>query len=274
MIKNGIYKDLSNEEYHADPAFSRSAIMLFDDSPYKYWAHYLNPDRPVKEQTDAMIFGSAFHTFILEPHLFGDLYAVMPKKLLLRDVGREVYDANEHRIQAVKQNLGKNIILSHDNYLLLEEMQIALINHEQAWNLIQDGRNEQSYFWRDEQTEVRLKARPDILHENMIVDLKTCASASSKAFQSSMMTGGYHVQGAMIREAVRVIEGRDIETVVNICVEKTYPYEVAIKIIHPTALRRGKEFIDKALIDIKHAIVNNEWRSKEVEIVDLPGWAT
>lgn len=65
MINTGIYPTLSNEQYHADSAISRSGVMKYLESPFKYWAEYLNPDRPAKYSTPAMEFGSAFHTFIL-----------------------------------------------------------------------------------------------------------------------------------------------------------------------------------------------------------------
>ncbi len=267
----GIFKDLSNEYYHKEPAISRSGIMMFHESPYKYWANYINTNRPTKESTPAMDFGSAFHTYILEPHLFNNTYVEEVPRLLLKDVGRERYE--EYKKHLIKLEESGKIILSEDDMLILKSMSNSLKNHDDAWGLIKGGDYENSFFWRDATTDLPLKCRPDILHPNVIVDLKTCASASYKAYQNSMITGGYHVQGAMIREGVRVLTGNDIPNVINICIEKTYPYEIGIKIISEQALDAGYKIFRKCLLDLKHAIVNNRWESYQPESVDLPGWA-
>src|ERR1700739_7402 len=91
-VEPGIYPDMTNEHYHRSLAISRSGIMKFLESPYKYWADYINPNRPPKRTTAAMQFGSAFHTLLLEPQKFSDEYIVeielerLPKVGLLRDL--------------------------------------------------------------------------------------------------------------------------------------------------------------------------------------------
>lgn len=289
MINEGIYPDLSNESYHADRAISRSGIKLFCESPYKYWAHYLNPDRPPVKQTDAMTFGSAFHTYILEPKKWDDIYIVqaglfpLPKCGLLRNIGREEFEKQkEEKARFIRMNdrikedfvtesEGK-IIISCDEHDQLEAMKQALINHPQAWSLIKDGIYEESYFWRDEHSDLMIKCRPDIIQSNCIVDLKTCASADSKSYQRDMYIGQYHTQGAMIREGIRELTGVDIPTVINICIEKTYPYQIGIKIISQSALEAGHMKFKQALLDMKAFFKSNNWPSYEAEEVELPSW--
>ena len=60
------------------------------------------------------------------------------------------------------------------------------------------------FSWKDEDSGLIVKARPDVLHDNMIVDLKTIRDASVHSYQRDMVDGWYHVQGAMIRDAVRI----------------------------------------------------------------------
>lgn len=43
IIKPGLYA-LPIEDYHRDPALSRSGLMEFKRSPYHYWYKYINPD--------------------------------------------------------------------------------------------------------------------------------------------------------------------------------------------------------------------------------------
>lgn len=269
----GVYQNMPIEEYHGDKnSISRSGIMAFDESPYRYWAKYLNPDRPKEEPTEAMLYGSAVHSFILEPRKFEEEYFVLPRKVLLKDVGREIFNqAKLLEIQAIES--GKKLI-SYSDWLKLSDISAALNANKQAMELIQGAIYEQSYFWTDPGSGLMLKARPDILHDQMIVDLKTCADASPRGFQRAMVQGGYHLQGAMIQEAVQAREGRWIPNVINIAVEKTYPYSIGIYIIDEDALEAGRAKYKQIALDIKHYIGHNEpWPDYRVQTIELPSWA-
>lgn len=271
----GVYQNMPIETYHSDTnSISRSGIMTFDESPYRYWAKYLNPNRPKEEPTPAMVFGAAFHCLMLEPDKYGDLFVTRPEKVLLKNVGREAYDLNEARIEAVNQNLGKKTILTWDQSILLLEMQAAIGRNPEAMALIQGAIYEQSYFWQDPGSGLMVKARPDILHDQMIVDLKTCADASPRGFQRAMVTGGYHIQGAMIQDAVNTLEGRWIPNVINIAIEKTYPYSVGIYIIDEEALDVGRQKYKNVALAIKSYIGHNEpWPDYPPQTITLPAWA-
>lgn len=241
-MEPGIYPDLSNEAYHSDAAISRSGIMSFLDSPYKYWADYLNPNKEAKEPTPAMEFGTDFHTLILEPDNFPQKYQNLSTKKLKND------------------------------YEVLHNMMWSLHNHSRAWDLIENNQYEQSYFWRDAHTGIMCKARPDILSDNYVIDLKTIANASPLSFQRAMADGGYHIQAAMIRDAIRIIKGRDIKSFINICVEKTYPYQIGIYFIEDEALEIGRQEYKQALLDMKSCFEQKEWPSYPIQTIGLPNW--
>lgn len=268
----GIYPNLSNEDYHAHDSISRSKLMDFAVSPYHYWAMHLNPERPEKKITDAMEFGTAFHTLILEPDLFVEKYAVYPPKILLKDAGEAAYRAYKATCEAF--NTSGRIILNDADRLTLIGMAKALDAHPNARELIDGSTKEQSYFWKDKESGLIVKSRPDILHSNMIVDLKTCRDASPRGFQRAMVEGGYHIQGAMIQDAVQGIENRFIENVINICVETSYPYAIGIYIISEEALAVGREKYKGLLLDLSHCIVHNKWNTLEPQTIGLPAWST
>lgn len=289
MIPAGIYKILSNEEYHADKAISRSGIKAYRESPYKYWAEYINPDRPAKKTTPAMEFGTAFHTFVLEPEEFDKRYAIepiyqkKPEKLLLKNVGRPAFEKCKEEIARIdfENDLleqGYDVECEHKNKMsrsdlqLLCEMNEAIIDYDEARKLIRDAFYELSYFWKDPASGLMLKARPDILHEHMIVDLKTCAKADSKAYQRTMAAEGYHLQGEIISQGIEVLEGRRVRNVLNICVEKEYPYEIGIKVISENALDQAAAEIKKILERMKYSFENNSWPRYEIDEIDLPSW--
>lgn len=268
----GFHHNLSNEEYHSKKEYiSRSSIMDFKKSAYTYWAKHINLDRPKKETTPAMHFGSAFHTLILEPHRFDEEYAIKPPKVLLKDVGRETYDAFKKRGEELENS--KKIILSDDDFLLLSNMRLKFESNEQAMELVREARIENSFFWQDEHSGMLLKARPDILQENIIIDLKTTSDASPRAFQNEMVKYGYHIQFAMIRDAVEILEGRRIDNFINIVIETKYPFNMAIYIVDETAVDEGRRKYKEILLSMKEAIEKNEFNDYGIQQIGLPTWA-
>lgn len=271
-IQPGIYTDLTSEEYHGDTnSISRSAMMEFDKSAYKYWAKYLNPERPSEEVNKNYQLGSAFHTMILEPHLFDTYYAPEPPKVLLKDVGRKAYDEYKQAVEELENS--NRIILSDKEYLNLLGMERALWSNDKARQLIKDAIYERSYFWKDKESGLMVKSRPDILHPNMIVDLKTIADASPRNYQNEMVRYGYHIQGAIVRDALRNLENRDCSSVINVCVEKQYPYSIGIYLIDEAALDAGEEKYRSLLVDLASCIGHNDWQDYEVQTIGLPRWA-
>ena len=272
MIQEGIYPDLSSEAYHGDrDSISRTVLMEFDKSPYHYWARYLNPDKPDEKINKNFEIGSAFHTLVLEPHLFDEQYFVMPEKVLKRD-NEELFNAYKKAEQEAESCQSKVVLSCNDSQRLLA-MRDAIYRNPRAKELIEGAIYEQSYFWQDKDSGLIVKARPDIIHRNMYVDLKSCADASPKAFQREMIQYGYHTQGAMVRDARRELEGIDCSNVINIAVEKTYPYAIGIYIIDEFALDQGELKYKQLLVDLKHALVHNTFQSYGIQTISLPKWA-
>lgn len=290
-IQPGKYTDLSNEDYHAHTnSISRSAIMDFAVSPKKYWANYLNPERVKKESTAAMVFGEQFHKLILEPEKFDLEYClehspplILPEVGLLKNIGREEYEKQKKsRQDAVDTNLKNLHFWAESNYgkhpIKITEfthlfgMRDAVRNNSQSRELLTQGENEVSYFWNDEETGMLLKARPDVLYDSVVVDLKTCKDASPRAFQRAMCDGGYHIQAAMIIDAVQAIDKRKIHSFVNIAIEKEYPYAIGIYIIDQAAIDSGREKYKRILKEMKIAREKNEWLDYPTQVIGLPGW--
>lgn len=269
---NRVETELTNEEYHENKFYiSRSAIMDFNKSPYTYWAKHLNPFRPKKDSTAAMQMGSAFHTMILEPDLFWDNYDICPPKVLLKDVGRDVYEAYKAKLTELETT--KKVILTYEEDKILCEMQQKFFSNEQAMQLVKDARIENSFFWQDEHSTLLLKSRPDILHENIIVDLKTTSDASPRAFQNEMVKYGYHIQFAMIRDAVEKIEGRRITNFINLVIETKYPYNMAIYIIDEFAVDEGQVKYKNICLDMKRSLEENSFQDYGIQTISLPKWA-
>jgi len=79
-MKDGIYFGMSDDDYHTLPMPSRSMMEKFLVDPEEAWHNsWMNPDKPERTATPAMELGTAIHTAILEPDVYGELYCSAPK---------------------------------------------------------------------------------------------------------------------------------------------------------------------------------------------------
>jgi hypothetical protein len=59
---------ISNEKYHADGAISASMQkVMASHGPKAFYNSFLNPDRPERKPTAAMLLGTLTHCAVLEP---------------------------------------------------------------------------------------------------------------------------------------------------------------------------------------------------------------
>lgn len=271
MIEPGIYTDLSSEAYHADKnSISRTALMDFKKNQRRYWAKHLNPNRPPAESKPSWEFGTAFHTLILEPHLFEQNYFIMPEKVLKRD-NEELFNVHKEAEKEAEKTTKQ--VLSRSDYLKLQDMRNALQNDERASELIREAIYESSYFWKDAHSGLMVKSRPDILHPNIYIDLKTIDDASPQNYQREMAKYGYHTQAAIVKDGVRILEGRELSACINICVEKQYPHGIGTYIIDEVAIEAGHCEYKQLLLDMKNCISNNDFSDYEPQTIGLPKWA-
>ncbi len=286
----GIY-DLTNDEYHESAGISRSGIMEFKRSPKHYWYKYLSDNYVRKDSTEDMIFGSALHCYILEPQRFIEEYAIRPAKRdklpevpLLKDVGREIYDAKKAAYEAERikrkdedsafyhSSLGKTQI-DYEDLDLLHAMSGSIKDDLQALQLISDAQYEKSIYWIDPETQLLCKVRPDILHSNFIVDLKTTKDASYAAFQRDFYYYGYALQLGMMYEASKHALDWPITNFIDLAIEKTEPYLHAIYPIDEIAIDHGRNEFHLYLKQMKECFEKNEWPGYKVQTLSLPNYA-
>jgi hypothetical protein len=61
--------------------------------------------------------------------------------------------------------------------------------------------------------------------------------------------------------------------VINICIEKKYPFSTAIYIIDPEAINAGEQLYKRVLLDMKSCIKDNKYPGMAPQMVGLPKWA-
>jgi hypothetical protein len=272
MIQPGIYPNLSNSEYHGDEnSFSRTALMKFNRSPYHYWAHYISVMRPPSNLTKQLLLGRAFHEYVLEPEEFKKHFRIKPTKVYLKNVGRELYDIYKAECEELENS--NYLILEDDEMYTILQMVESLKKHPEAREILMDGVYEQSYFWQDPESGLMVKARPDIVHPNFSADLKTASDASPKTFEREIYQYGYHIQAAMVEDARAILEHKHVPTMINIAVETSYPYSVAVYPIAEEAVQIGRENYKNNLLELKRCIAYNEWPGYEIQTLGIPRWA-
>lgn len=184
----GIFFNLSNECYHLDGALSNSGIKLVRESGLEYWwnnklfnKHFAYIE---KKRSAAMEESDLFHRMLLEPERFYREYQVIPA---------EVPDYN-------KKGIGK---IQHDKIALA----IQILRSNPILNrLFTGGVAEVSFFCRDPETGVMLRARPDYLKPGVIVDYKAHRRVDDYGMTQDLVTYGYDQQAGLYKWVIEEVK--------------------------------------------------------------------
>ena len=210
---------MTEKEYRTHPAISRSELWRIRESPEKFKWFKEHPEPP----TPALVFGQVFHKLALEPLTFGDEFAIAP------NVDRRTKDGKAAWAEFTAAADSKTVI-TQDVFDKASEMVCALYRAPFVKKLL-DSEHELPLFWTDEMTSEPCKVRLDTLTEiggqDVIVDLKTTADASTEAFMRSAISYGYDFQAAMYSEGYEKNTGKK-PLFVFIAIEKEPPYSVNI----------------------------------------------
>jgi PDDEXK-like domain of unknown function (DUF3799) len=260
---------LTNEQYHKAPGLSSSGLRLLLTSPYKYWDKVLNPNAPKPAETKKhFTVGTAAHTAVLEPERFNESIIVLPE-----DFNGRLKKHKEEREQLIQQNPQKDL-LTHAEYLDIVAMQKTAHANQAAQKVLGNGQAEISIFWRDEETGVLCKCRPDYLREDFIVDYKTTDDGSRDGFQRSSYRYGYHIQDAWYSEGVRSLHGRDLPFVF-LAQEKTRPYSLGLYSLDAKSKRVGAAKCRLGMRLYADCASRDYWPGypEKVVSISLPGYA-
>jgi hypothetical protein len=262
----GIFKDVQDDLYHSErAAVSSSGLKRILRSP----AHFVAMQNSPEESTAALAFGKALHAALLEPAKFRERYMAKPELDRRTKAGRELAQlidaACEHKTQISQEWLDE-----------IDAMVEAGRRHPQVAQMTQAGEAEVSYVWRDEETGILCKCRPDWLNAEAIWDVKTCADASPAGFSRACAKYMYHVSAAFYVEGVFKLTGRTLPFRF-VASEKDAPYAVAVYEASAVFLRTGGRLVRQALNRLRACRGSGKWPSYQpdggIEQIGLPGWA-
>jgi hypothetical protein len=251
---------IPHETYLHNPALSVSGMkLLLPPNCPALFKYYRENRRPEKRAYD---FGHVVHGLVL-----GD--------------GPEIVriDAADWRTKAAKDTrdeayaAGKVPILAHE-YDEAVVCAASVKNHEIAGRLFEHGRPEVSLFWKDEDTEVKLRGRLDWLREDGFgVDLKTAATPDPESFATSAAKYGYAQQQAMYEDGMKACGMGEDPSFRFVVVGKSAPYLVSVVELDPADVAIGRALNRKAIDLYRLCMERDEWPAYPVvSQVSLPIW--
>ena len=266
---------MTNKDYHAHSAISKSDIDLFLQSPKKFALK--KAGKFASDDSPALLLGSAVHKLILEPNDFEREFITEPKIDKRSKEGKVAYS------DFLQLAFGKNI-LSPSLYEQAKAIANAVLANKTAQKFITDGFAERSFFSTYQGQEI--KCRPDYYNQSLglVVDIKTSANASD--FAKSIGNFNYHIQQALYSD-ILVANGLAVNGFVFVVVEKTAPYMVGFFELSSKAVEFGREcyqnalgiifalkqqkleFPDFAELNIDE---NGQINQKIIQEIELPAW--
>ncbi|MFR3600823.1 MAG: PD-(D/E)XK nuclease-like domain-containing protein [Bifidobacterium catenulatum] len=187
--------DIDDPGYFRLKSIDQSQLKQFLKKPADWAYHRLNDDH---KPTDAMKFGTAFHAYLLGT---SDVVS-LPEG--------ESFRSKDNQKWRDEQLEAGNIIVSYNDMQLLKRMkegieQTSLMpEYPDYMEIIEQGTKEQCIEWKDRQTGLMLKAKPDLIPvgTDYLVDLKTAQKADAESFAKEVINYGYHIQTVFYRAAV------------------------------------------------------------------------
>jgi hypothetical protein len=274
IAEPGIY-DVPADLYHAEPCAEPSigagglhTILTECPALYRHGSA-LNPDRPAFD-TRAYLFGRAAHLLLLEPQRFFATTEILPHGF------RANTDAGKARLGKARRE-GKTVILKMAEFETLVAMKQAVMDHDFAGLAFLEGLPERTLVWRDAETGVLLRCRPDFLPavQSHIPDYKTAASARPDRFIRDAYAFGYHMRAAHYLDGIAAVTGIRPASYFFVVQEKTPPYLVTCVTLDKSAIEWGRIQNRKAVHLFADCLAADRWPGYADEVVELalPGWA-
>ena len=277
-FKTGIYPDMPEDEYHADPvpewslSASGASLLLDPSCPALYLHHRTHP----KPRTKALDMGTLAHSLVLgagrQPVLIPDRH-LSKSGSIGTDAARAFIAAEEAK---------GNIPVKSADWKVINDMADALQRHPVAGRIFQPGTGdpEVSMFWRDERHGIMRRARLDWLPRQVssrgriiVADYKTARSAHPSEWRRAGADYGYHRQDANYTAGVKALGIAKDVAMVYVVQEKTAPYLVSVFEITRDAVALGEQQMDRASAIFARCLQTGHWpdyTDGAVLPVDLP----
>lgn len=271
ITKPGIYSSIDIEDYHSAKAVPDGEYAVSSTDlrrawvsmahMYDGWAH--NPDRAERKPTRAMILGAVSHHILLGEDKFSTKFIAEPLEYRSLKTAKMVdwnNNADVCKEWHAKQRAAGRVVVKQDDLLKLVGMARSLALEPLVKNGILEGAVECSGFFRDAETGLWVKVRPDIIPNTGgdYVDVKTIADISDRGIRRSIGDAGYHQQGALVWEWAETLK-MNFETFTLAFIESARPFCARMIPVDNDDMARGRLQNRSALRKIAHCIDKGHW---------------
>lgn len=241
-MKNGIYTDLSIQDYHANKThISATQIKLAKRSLKEF--HWWRDGKIIQEEKTHFSFGNAFELALLDKEEFA-------KSVAIAADAEWIAEAMNEKDYSVARNSKKYKELAADFYEINKGMYIIGDHGKESWEaiehmlescyqdkvikaLIQNTEYQISVFWTDEESGLQMKTRPDICKRRTdtysIVNVKTTEDGSQDGFSRDMVKYEYPLQATIeIQGCLQSDLMPRVDNYFWLVVEKVPPYNATI----------------------------------------------
>ena len=281
----GIFHGVPMADYHRgdiciEPSVSSSTLRtLWLESPAHCWDKSpLNPDRdPDASETEALLVGRAAHHLLFGEARFQDLFKLRPET-----VGGEAWHGNKKVCKEwlAKAEVDGLTVLTPAQFETISGMAKSLARDPLVQAGILNGAIEHSWFWKDTETGLWCKVRPDASPNDSLdfADLKTTPSVQWDDLQRTIRDYGYFQQGALVGEACQEILRRPMTSFSLVFVEKKRPYCVRIVTLKENDLERGRKINRVCLRTFADCLKSGKWPGpggdkSDASYIELPEWS-
>jgi hypothetical protein len=279
MPEPGVYLDVPDVDYHADPALSSTQVrnLLPPSSTPAHFRWLADHGRPPTREFD---IGHAVHRAVTG--------VGAPWVVPITPEGRpyEKWQTNDAKAQVAAARAAGSVPLKAAEVETVLEMLAALRAHPLAGPLLdlQTGQvaTEVSLWWCDEPTGVDCRARFDILRrfpngQVLAVDLKSCDDASLRGFTKTVWSDSrrYDQQEAWYRSGAAALDD-PVSDFWFVLQEKAPPYAVGVYRIDVDALAAAHERNHRAVALYAECMASGVWPGYPAEVVTVsaPRWAS
>jgi len=272
ITKPGMYSQIPLALYHGQeicdgPSISSSGLRQLNPqrgSPAHFYARWSgNPDRvePETEKKEFVLGRAVHHLLLGEPH-FAKLFVQQPAEYPGQHGVLKPWSNNAHYCQrwnAEQAKLGRSI-LDPKQIGQIRAIAKSVGSHPFA-NDILHGLIERSLFWKDKETGVWLKIRPDAIPTDSadFADLKSTTSVVYSSLAKSINEFGYYQQAALVREGCKIVLGMDMQTFTFVFVEKAPPFAVRDIRLEAEDMDRGQRMNRACIRTFAKCLKDKRW---------------
>lgn len=242
-----------------------------------------------KSPTPAMVLGTREHTCLLQPEMMMH-WTVRPATYPAPEASERVKKGEIKKGDPLPWHAGagfcKTWARDNEGAIIVNQNDLDACNGmtESIWNnpdaaalLNLKGHRECSAYCVDEDTDLLLKCRFDILPETeaIVVDVKKVVSARLFDWERACAKFGYAFQAAFYGDVRHRIKGTPTKAFFFIVVEDKAPYESCVYQIGDRSIERGRKDYIRLLWEYRACVQSGVWPGyfSGVKQFDLPRWA-